>query len=93
MEAVALSGPPQWYRIVPAKKLVWIPLALQRRQLGKLPGRIPCFRTFVSVSVVGVGRQGLEAACSSKFIAGRLYECVYSGVETPIRVKAFNVPF
>lgn len=45
------------------------------------------------MSVVGVGRQGLEAACSSKFLAGWLYECIHSSVETPIGVKAFNVPF
>lgn len=45
------------------------------------------------MSVVGVGRQGLETAGSSKFIAGRLYECIHSGVETLIGVKAFNVPF
>ena len=45
------------------------------------------------MSVVGVGLQSLEAACSSNFIAGWLYECIHSGVETPIGVKAFDVPF
>jgi len=90
---VALSGPTQWHRIIPAKELVWIPLSLQRRQLGKFPPRIPCFTTFISVSVVGVGHQGLEAACSSEFIACRLCECIHSGVETPVGVKTLDVPF
>ena len=45
------------------------------------------------MSVVGVGRQSLEAACSSKFIACSLCECIHSVVENSVGVKAFNVPY